>query len=1066
MKPKFSPSINVLRDEGEDFGYIPTENAKRIAEEILQSERTGTHAFQVIGSYGTGKSAFLLALTNSLLGKAQHFPFKAGKRPPAVVNLTGEYGSLIGHLADHFEVKRDKKDFRQVLDAIHERYEQHGRLFLIIDEFGKFLEYAAKHDPEREMFFFQQLAEFVNKPDRNITLIVTLHQSMEAYAHGFTAAQRMEWRKVHGRLRELTFNEPTAQLIRLAAEQLSTQRQAVPKGAPVDLFPGLIKEHTLFDVDEEGWSKEELTKLYPLDLVAVHVLTKALQAYGQNERSLFTFLRSERIHPRRDGGFFGLPQLFDYLNSEFYTFLRSAGNPHRNRWEMLWSALERVDAAFGKKREPYEDLIKTIGLVQLFGGQGAAVNDVFISAYAKAVWGAKSVAEQLKELQQKKLVLFVKHRASYRMTEGTDLDFEAALQEASAQVEEITDLVERLRPHFKRQFVLAKEATYHTGTPRIFEYVLSEQPITGKPKGAVDGYINLVFNARLSEGKLKEHSAVTADAIVYGLFKHTDSIRECLMAIDRAQHVIEQNEEDRVAVKELRNIQQHHEALLDHYVHEALFSGGKHGVKWVALGGDAELLNERQFNRKLSEVVHQVYPESPIYRNELINREKVSPTASTARKALFDRVAEHWELPDLGFLGNEFPAERAIYTTLLKENGIHRKTKDGWELYAPEKGSSFQPLWKVCEDFLAESRHSRKGIDELMERLAERPFKLKYGLVELWVPLFLFIKRGDFALYRDDAFVPELNGTIMYEMTRQPRSFQVKAFAVDGIRLKLFNKYKAFLGKEEVKNLSNGELIDVTRPFLAFYRSLNAYTQQTDKLSPEAKALREAIKNATDPERTFFEDLPNALRMSLEELDRSDEQLGKFIGFLSAAIDDLQQAAPRLVERIDTFIGDEVLGTGARFPETRTLLAKRLSSIREHQLLDHLKPLFKRSMAPLDQADAWISSVAEGALGKALNKFTDRDEDILKERLAGLYRELINLAELQQVEEDPAEAPALRLNITTSAKGTRTETIEYPLKKKAQVDKLVRELKDRLKGDPSIDRAALAWLLNEELNKG
>jgi DNA replication protein DnaC len=1066
MKPRFSPSINVLRDEGEDFGYIPTENAKRIAEEILQSERTGTHAFQVIGSYGTGKSAFLLALTNSLLGKAQHFPFKAGKRPPAVVNLTGEYGSLIGHLADHFEVKRDKKDFRQVLDAIHERYEQHGRLFLIIDEFGKFLEYAAKHDPEREMFFFQQLAEFVNKPDRNITLIVTLHQSMEAYAHGFTAAQRMEWRKVHGRLRELTFNEPTAQLIRLAAEQLSKQRQAVPKGAPVDLFPGLIKEHTLFDVDEEGWSKEELTKLYPLDLVAVHVLTKALQAYGQNERSLFTFLRSERIHPRRDGGFFGLPQLFDYLNSEFYTFLRSAGNPHRNRWEMLWSALERVDAAFGKKREPYEDLIKTIGLVQLFGGQGAAVNDVFISAYAKAVWGAKSVAEQLKELQQKKLVLFVKHRASYRMTEGTDLDFEAALQEASAQVEEITDLVERLRPHFKRQFVLAKEATYHTGTPRIFEYVLSEQPITGKPKGAVDGYINLVFNTRLSEGKLKEHSAVIADAIVYGLFKHTDSIRECLMAIDRAQHVIEQNEEDRVAVKELRNIQQHHEALLDHYVHEALFSGGKHGVKWVALGGDAELLNERQFNRKLSEVVHQVYPESPIYRNELINREKVSPTASTARKALFDRVAEHWELPDLGFLGNEFPAERAIYTTLLKENGIHRKTKDGWELCAPEKGSSFQPLWKVCEDFLAESRHSRKGIDELMERLAERPFKLKYGLVELWVPLFLFIKRGDFALYRDDAFIPELNGTIMYEMTRQPRSFQVKAFAVDGIRLKLFNKYKAFLGKEEVKNLSNGELIDVTRPFLAFYRSLNAYTQQTDKLSPEAKALREAIKNATDPERTFFEDLPNALRMSLEELDRSDEQLGKFIGFLSAAIDDLQQAAPRLVERIDTFIGDEVLGTGARFPETRTLLAKRLSSIREHQLLDHLKPLFKRSMAPLDQADAWISSVAEGALGKALNKFTDRDEDILKERLAGLYRELINLAELQQVEEDPAEAPALRLNITTSAKGTRTETIEYPLKKKAQVDKLVRELKDRLKGDPSIDRAALAWLLNEELNKG
>jgi hypothetical protein len=65
---------------------------------------------------------------------------------------------------------------------------------------AKFLEYAAKHDPEREMFFFQQLAEFVNKPDRNITLVVALHQSMEAYAHGFSVTQRMEWRKVQGRL--------------------------------------------------------------------------------------------------------------------------------------------------------------------------------------------------------------------------------------------------------------------------------------------------------------------------------------------------------------------------------------------------------------------------------------------------------------------------------------------------------------------------------------------------------------------------------------------------------------------------------------------------------------------------------------------------------------------------------------------------------------------------------------------------------------------------------------------------------------------------------------------------
>jgi hypothetical protein len=60
---------------------------------------------------------------------------------------------------------------------------------------------------------------------------------------------------------------------------------------------------------------------------------------------------------------------------------------------------------------------------------------------------------------------------------------------------------------------------------------------------------------------------------------------------------------------------------------------------------------ERAFNRMLSEAVSKAYPKAPIYRNELINREKVSPTASTARKNLFDLISEKWQEADLGFAG-------------------------------------------------------------------------------------------------------------------------------------------------------------------------------------------------------------------------------------------------------------------------------------------------------------------------------------------------------------------------------------------------------------------------------
>ena len=74
---------------------------------------------------------------------------------------------------------------------------------------------------EREPFFIQQLAEFVNDQRRNAALVVTLHQNFSAYAYGLDGRQREEWEKVKGRLKELTFNEPVEQLLELAANQMN-----------------------------------------------------------------------------------------------------------------------------------------------------------------------------------------------------------------------------------------------------------------------------------------------------------------------------------------------------------------------------------------------------------------------------------------------------------------------------------------------------------------------------------------------------------------------------------------------------------------------------------------------------------------------------------------------------------------------------------------------------------------------------------------------------------------------------------------------------------------------------
>ena len=62
----YTPSVNIELGSSDDFQYIVTPNAKSVFGNIVSSYNSGIHSFSIIGTYGTGKSSFLLALENDL----------------------------------------------------------------------------------------------------------------------------------------------------------------------------------------------------------------------------------------------------------------------------------------------------------------------------------------------------------------------------------------------------------------------------------------------------------------------------------------------------------------------------------------------------------------------------------------------------------------------------------------------------------------------------------------------------------------------------------------------------------------------------------------------------------------------------------------------------------------------------------------------------------------------------------------------------------------------------------------------------------------------------------------
>src|SRR5690606_23792426 len=120
--------------------------------------------------------------------------------------------------------------------------------------------------------------------------------------------------------------------------------------------------------------------LFPLDVFSAITLTYSLQRYGQNERSLFTFLNTSDhlgIESLKDDDLFDLPKLYDYLFVNLYSTLVSKHNPDYSQWALIKNSIERAETNIDENQDLAIDLLKVVGLINLFASKGASIDDGF-----------------------------------------------------------------------------------------------------------------------------------------------------------------------------------------------------------------------------------------------------------------------------------------------------------------------------------------------------------------------------------------------------------------------------------------------------------------------------------------------------------------------------------------------------------------------------------------------------------------------------------------------------------------------------------------------------------------
>jgi len=1065
---KYSPSINIIRDSNKELDYIVTPNSILVYDQIMNNYLSGTHSFNIVGAYGTGKSSFLVTLKHHLSNEQKYFAalnanFKHIKGFE-FLPIIGDYSSLYDTFCKEFGLVEGNYSSQDLFNLIVKRYESiRGKSFgwyIAIDEFGKFLEYAAKNNPEKELYFIQQLAEFVNDNSKNIIFITTLHQGFNSYSLNLNKTQQNEWDKVKGRLKEITYNEPVEQLLLLAADRISCKPEKNIKSENLDQLLEVIEKSKTFPLNDY-FDKSTAQKLLPFDILAASALTIAFQRYGQNERSLFQFIDSNDHLGLSDfdkdkNHFYNLCCVYDYLWFNYFTSITSKYNNDYGQWATIRNSIERIESEFPSNTLEAIRIVKTIGLINILTNPAGIVDKAFLSEYSRLSLDIENSSEIIDKLISFKIISFSKYNRRFKLLDGTDLDIEKEIFEA--EIENINDYIPYLKRYFEFPYIQAKEHFYQTGTPRFFEFKLTEKPLNESVEDS-DGIINLIFSDEASEANLIEHLDKLDEPILYCLYLNATDIKSHINEIEKVNVIKGKHPNDKVAQKELDILLTQLRSELNNLVLRGLYESNS--VVWIFRGNQITINNERKLNQTLSNICVWAYPGTPVFKNELVNKTKLSGAMQPARKNLIKALVSNYDKPNLGFSSDKFPPEKTIYLALLKKTGIHQDTTLSQPI-----DTTFVTLWDTCSNFIHEAKSTRISVSVLIERLSKRPLKLRQGFIDFWVPIFLFICKDDFALYNENGYIPDIDDETLFLISKQPKEFEIKAFDISGIKLDLFNSYRTFLNIEETDNVTNESLIELIKPFLVFYLQLPDYNKKTKRISKRAIDLRKAIVLSKDPEKTFFEDIPNALGIQLDTIAKDPTLVKKYIDNLQVLVREIRSAYEELINRIEDFILTEFIRENLPFIEYKLRFQERYKKLKKHMLLPKQKVFHQRLMSELDIRNSWINSICQAVIGKSLEVITDEDEMILYENFKSMVYELDNLCTLVKTDVNLENEDVYKFEVTTFLKGLQKQTLRIPKGKLKEIKSLEDEIKSKLtSNDKSTNIALLLNLLQDQIDE-
>ena len=1010
---KDSDSLEALE------GYVCIPSAKNVILTMLnqiKSDKQG--AFTWTGPYGSGKSSLAVVLTKFVSGRkkariaaaklvdldlAQETwdilkPKKEGWKVVSVVGQRHDPIKIIGDiLSKHNIISKNECGYtsNDIVEAIEKEVElcekTHGGLLLIVDEMGKFLEAVASEDTD--IHLFQELAELSSRSNGKFVFVGILHQAVQEYARRMSRNMRDEWMKIHGRFSDLPVSAAGEEQLELLARAIKHDSSLPKHNNLLKFFLGEIKSK-LSRISSD--LKESFQSCFPLHPVTASLLGPiSRRKFGQSQRSLFAFLNSSEpfgfqdflaTHVKND--LYTPDLLWDYLKFNLEPSILASSDGHK--WAVAAEAIDRCELS-DNKNEYSLKILKSIAVIDLFkSGSIITASKKIISSCFQDI-ATDEVEEYCKDLQDRSFVIFRSFISSYGIFSGSDFDIEDALNKKMDEIDTVD--FSTIKEIIKTQPILAKRFYHETGAMYWLDYqicpidqMLENSSVFETSNDIVGTFIvgiptngetqrEIVEICKKASVINKSQSClVTAYA---NKSKNIILLAKELLALEKIQTEHSELSGDPVARREVRtrliSVQEQLERSLEKIFSNAIWFKNSKEI------GKRSLL---QLSKLASEIVKAKFPDSPIIKNELLNRIKPSPSAVGAKHKLLERMIEKNKTPNLGIEGSS--TEAGLYYAILQNTGIYesKSFKDLSKSKNHELG--LDKLWKVARKKLKESDKNLLSMQDIFDIWQKPPFGVKGGLLEILGVSFMLSQLDKLAIYRDGIFQTGLTYLDVEYLCMKPSSIQLRWMELSTSSKELLTGLAELVREldPEIK-LDNLTSIDVARGLVSIFDSFSNWTMRTMQLSQRAIGVRLILKKANDPNKLLFESIPNI--GNSDSSNGTTEALARF----RDGILELKNSYPSLLKRLKSFLLHELNvpnDTSAALKELN-IRAKNIAKLSG----DFKQEAFNNRLAVFSGKLKEVEGIISLLVGRPASKWLDQDIDKGEIAIASMARNFLKL---------------------------------------------------------------------------